>query len=118
MKILSDLARKGYKNSIIVLWNILLKKNATKINAVNQKNSEKKFKGYNSVSLKITIDGNFDRYAILWVTSLNIMFPNTVLAVAKFEIAYANYSSTQLHKKFFEKVQSMLGEKKFQDTLK
>ena len=38
----------------------------------------------------------------LWVT-------NTVLEAPKFEIAYENYSSTQLHRKFFENLRWMIG---------
>ena len=46
---------------------------------------------------------------------LKVVFPNTILAVPTSEISYANYSSTKIQKKFFEKVISMLGEHFFRN---
>ena len=55
-----------------------------------------KIKGYHHISLKSLIDSHFDSYAICCMTSLKIMVPNAILEVPKFEIEYANYSSTKL----------------------
>ena len=107
--------RKVTSRTILTLHNISFYiQNVTQLNAVNENNYEK-IKGYHYVYLKILIDYHFFCCDICWIDSLKHMVSNTVLALPKFNIFYENHSSTQLHKIFFEKVRSTLGEH-FLDT--
>ena len=65
--------------------------------------TEKTFKGYHSVSFDSIIDSYFNHYATCCMASLKVMIKNSAFSATKFEISNAEYFSTQLHKKVFEK---------------
>ena len=60
--------------------------------------------------MKSLIDINFSHYATCCMASLKVAIQNNALSVPNFEIYYADYYPTQLHKKFVEKACSTLGE--------
>ena len=43
-----------------------------------------------------------DILQIFYMADLKVMVPNNVLEVPKFQFTYANYSSPQIHKTFWE----------------